>query len=42
MILWEISSLGDTPFAEVPGKLLVEHMKKGALPHLPVGCSDQW
>lgn len=41
MVLWEISSLGDTPYAEVPGKCLVEQIRKGDLPHLPEGCSNQ-
>lgn len=40
MVLWEISSLGDTPYAEVPGKCLLEQMKKGAIPHLPGRCSN--
>ena len=41
MILWEICSLGDTPFADVPGKSLVEILKKGDLPNLPETCSNE-
>ena len=41
MTLWEVSSLGDMPFADTPNRTLSEIVKSGQRPHAPDCCSKQ-
>ena len=41
MVLWEVSSLGDTPFADTHNRMLAELLKKGETPHRPEECSQR-
>ncbi len=40
MTLWEICSLGDTPFEDFPSRSLSDLLKKGEVPGKPQGTSD--
>ena len=40
MLLWEVSSVGDTPFDDIPHRKLTELLKFGETPHKPEECSE--
>ena len=39
MTVWEVSSLGDVPFADTPIRTLSEMVKNGQRPQAPDNCS---
>ena len=39
MTVWEVSSLGDIPFADTPNRTLSEMVKSGQRPQAPENCS---
>ena len=41
MTMWEVTSLGDIPFADTPSRTLSDIVKSGQRPHVPDGCSQQ-
>ncbi len=41
MTLWEICSLGDTPFVDIPARSLTDLLRKGEVPCKPEGTSDK-
>ncbi len=41
MVMWEVASMGDTPFTETPNRSLVELVKQGQRPLNPQGTSQQ-
>ena len=40
MTLWEIASLGDTPFSDVSNRLLTDLLKRGERPPNPPGTTE--
>ena len=41
MTVWEVSSLGDIPFADTPNRTLSEMVKSGQRPQAPENCSGR-
>jgi hypothetical protein len=41
MTVWEVSSLGDIPFADTPNRTLSEIVKSGQRPQAPENCSGR-
>ena len=41
MTVWEVTSLGDSPFADTPNRTLSEMVRSGQRPQAPECCSRQ-
>lgn len=41
MTVWEVTSLGDMPFADTPNRTLSDMVRSGQRPLVPDGCSHR-
>lgn len=41
MTVWEVTSMGDMPFADTPNRTLSDMVRSGQRPHVPDCCSQQ-